>query len=159
MKRRIMITMAVAVFAVLAMASVAQAASVAQSGTAPKPTGLTAADGRGLSGSHLLAELQGQEPDERAHHPAPPRGLGHDSPTDQLVGIPVPWTSDGSRTLGLRYGNGGYWQGTVNLVITHHAAGHARRLDRLSLGRPATAPVPPRSPDEPVDVPSGVGTP
>ena len=113
MKRRIMFTMAVAVFAALAVASVAQAASVPQAGTVSRADGDAR---RHAGGAHLLVELKVQEPDERAHHRAAPRGPGRKrQPADRY---PDPWISDGSRTLGLRYGNGGYWPGTVNFVFT-----------------------------------------
>ncbi len=114
MKRRIMITMAVAVFAVLSVASVAQAASVPQAGAALKPTVTLSA---ALSGHSYFLTC-------KVRHLTSVRtiALHHqvivNQPDGELVGIPIPWVSDGSRTVGLRYGNGGYWQGTINFVIS-----------------------------------------
>jgi hypothetical protein len=120
MKRRIMITMAVAVFAVLSMAAVAQAASVPQAGTVAKPTiwlnrppttgGLT---GHTYTLSCKVRNLTSVRTIVLHHEVMVINGE-----TNELVGIPIPWTSDGSRPLDLRYGNGGYWQGTINFLFT-----------------------------------------
>ena len=115
MKRRIMFTMAVAVFAALAVASVAQAASVPQAGTVAAPT--VTLDGTLAGHTYSLNCKVRNLTSVRTivlHHEV----MVEDGVTQQLIGIPIPWISDGSRTLGLRYGNGGYWQGTLNFVFT-----------------------------------------
>lgn len=113
MKRRIMFTMAVAVFAALAVASVAQAASVPQAGTVAAPTVTLAGTlaGHTYSLNCKVRNLTSVRTIVLHHEVLVENG-------NQLIGIPIPWISDGSRTLGLRYGNGGYWQGTVNFVFT-----------------------------------------
>jgi len=113
MKRRIILTIAVAVLAVLSMASVAQAASVAQSATRPKPTvALTAAvSGNTYSLTCKVRNLTSVRTIALHHE------IRVVEPDGTLVGIPIPWTSNGSRRLQLRYGNGGYWAGTISFLF------------------------------------------
>jgi hypothetical protein len=160
MKRRIMITMAVAVFAVLAMASVAQAASVAQSGAALKPT--VALNTPPASGPPWAGHTYSLNVKVRHLTSVRTIQLRHEvlvtQPDGTLVGIPIPWTSDGSRPLGLRYGNGGYWQGTVNIVISIKPPvmpGDLIICRWVASYGTGSAKVT----GESVDVPSGVGTP
>jgi len=107
MKRRIATTLGLVALAVLCMASVAHAA------TKPAPTVTLSATGSGNNSYALTCKVRHMTKVKtiQLHYEVQ---VWNGS---TLVGTPCSWTNLGSRKLAPKYGNGGYWTGSVSIVI------------------------------------------